>query len=144
MENLKPAYTQVSSASFSPSPIFALNLPLLLMQIQPDEWYWRDGMSLNDVTREMCNAWKSDRTIASVVTSSYLGKLASQLMGWPGNLREYGGRRVMIEKGDEGEEMERRRRRVINIHIGARVAQDDIFVSLPAQYSNTQVNSNTS
>lgn len=52
--------------------------------VYPDEWYWREGMSLNDVTREMCNAWKSDRTLASVVTSSYLGKLASQLMGWPG------------------------------------------------------------
>ena len=38
--------------------------------------------------------------------------------------------------------MERRRWRVINVHIGARVAQDDIFVSLPAQYSNTEVNSN--
>ena len=46
---------------------------------------------MNDVTREMCNAWKSDRTIASVVTSSYLGKLASQLMGWPGNPRDMEG-----------------------------------------------------
>jgi len=52
--------------------------------VYPDEWYWREGMSFDDITREMCNAWKCDRTIASVVTSSYLGKLASQLMGWPG------------------------------------------------------------
>ncbi|MEL6333712.1 MAG: hypothetical protein AAFQ76_14100 [Cyanobacteria bacterium J06626_26] len=24
--------------------------------IYPDEWYWRPGLSLPDVTREMCNA----------------------------------------------------------------------------------------
>jgi len=29
--------------------------------IYPDEWYWRPGMSLDYVTREICNAWKSDR-----------------------------------------------------------------------------------
>jgi hypothetical protein len=27
-----------------------------------DEWYWREGMSLPDVTRHMANAWKSDLT----------------------------------------------------------------------------------
>ena len=35
--------------------------------IYPDEWYWREGMSLPDVTRHMGNAWKSDLTIAKLV-----------------------------------------------------------------------------
>jgi phytanoyl-CoA hydroxylase len=26
--------------------------------IYPDEWHWREGMSLPDITREICNAWK--------------------------------------------------------------------------------------
>lgn len=66
-------------------------------------------MSLDNITREMCNAWKCDRysvapsyiltyelrSIASVVTSSQIGRYASELMNWP----------------------------------GAKLAQDDIFVS---------------
>lgn len=41
-------------------------------------------MSRDDVTREMCNAWKTDPTVASVVTSSLLSSIASHLMAWPG------------------------------------------------------------
>ena len=52
--------------------------------IYPDEWYWRPGLSLPDVTREICNAWKCDRTIASVSLSSTVGRLSAQLAGWPG------------------------------------------------------------
>jgi ectoine hydroxylase-related dioxygenase (phytanoyl-CoA dioxygenase family) len=52
--------------------------------IFPDEWYWREGMSLPDVTRHMGNAWKSDRTIASLALSRCLGRLAARLMGWEG------------------------------------------------------------
>lgn len=51
----------------------------------PDEWHWRKGLSLPHVTREICNAWKSDRLIASIVLSSGLGRLAAQLMGWTGS-----------------------------------------------------------
>ena len=29
--------------------------------IYPDEWHWRPRMSLSDITREICNGWKSDR-----------------------------------------------------------------------------------
>ncbi len=50
----------------------------------PDEWYWRPGLSLPDVTREICNAWKCDRTIASVVLSEEVGRFSAQLAGWPG------------------------------------------------------------
>jgi phytanoyl-CoA hydroxylase len=52
--------------------------------IFPDEWHWRPGMSLPDITREMCNGWKSDRTIASLVLSSEIGRLSATLAGWDG------------------------------------------------------------
>jgi len=52
--------------------------------IYPDEWYYRPGMSREDITREMCNAWKCDRTIASVVGSAEIARLACEFMDWPG------------------------------------------------------------
>lgn len=52
--------------------------------IYPDEWYWRSGLSLPDVTREICNAWKCDRTIASLVLSAEIGRLTATLAGWQG------------------------------------------------------------
>ena len=50
----------------------------------PDEWHWRPGLSLPDVTREICNAWKCDLTIASLVLSAEVGRLTAQLAGWSG------------------------------------------------------------
>jgi phytanoyl-CoA hydroxylase len=52
--------------------------------IYPDEWYWRPGLSLPDITREMCNAWKCDLTIASLVLSAEIGRLSATLAGWAG------------------------------------------------------------
>ena len=52
--------------------------------IYPDEWYWREGMSLPDVTRHMANAWKADLTVAKLALSADLGRAASVLTGWPG------------------------------------------------------------
>jgi len=52
--------------------------------IYPDEWHWRPGMSLPDITREICNAWKCDLTLASVALSSEIGRLTATLGGWPG------------------------------------------------------------
>jgi phytanoyl-CoA hydroxylase len=52
--------------------------------IYPDEWHWRAGLSLPDVTREICNAWKSDLAIASVVLSAEIGRLTATLAGWNG------------------------------------------------------------
>jgi ectoine hydroxylase-related dioxygenase (phytanoyl-CoA dioxygenase family) len=52
--------------------------------VYPDEWYWREGMSLPDVTRHMANAWKSDLTVARLVLSSDVGRAAGSLTGWPG------------------------------------------------------------
>ncbi|MCV0370203.1 phytanoyl-CoA dioxygenase family protein [Filomicrobium sp.] len=50
--------------------------------VYPDEWYWREGMSLPDVTRHIANAWKADLTIAKLVLSEDLGKAAARLTGW--------------------------------------------------------------
>ncbi len=52
--------------------------------IYPDEWHWRPGMSLPDITREICNVWKSDRLFASVVLSETIGRITATLAGWPG------------------------------------------------------------
>ena len=52
--------------------------------VYPDEWYWREGMSLPDVTRHMANAWKADLSIARLALSADIGRAASLLAGWPG------------------------------------------------------------
>lgn len=52
--------------------------------IYPDEWHWRPRMSLPDITREICNGWKCDRTIASLVLSAEIGRLSATLSGWDG------------------------------------------------------------
>jgi phytanoyl-CoA hydroxylase len=52
--------------------------------IYPDEWYWREGMSLPDVTRHMANAWKADLTVARLVLSESIGRFAAELCGWRG------------------------------------------------------------
>ena len=52
--------------------------------IYPDEWYWRPQLSLPDVTREICNAWKCDLKIASLVLSAEIGRLTATLAGWSG------------------------------------------------------------
>ena len=40
----------------------------------PDEWHWREGISREDVTREICNGWKCDREVAAVALSEALGR----------------------------------------------------------------------
>jgi hypothetical protein len=52
--------------------------------IYPDEWHWRPRMSLPDITREICNGWKCDRTIASLVLSAEIGRISATLAGWDG------------------------------------------------------------
>ena len=43
---------------------------------------FRQGLSRDDVTREMCNCWKSDRLIASIILSESMGEMVSQITGW--------------------------------------------------------------
>lgn len=50
----------------------------------PDEWNWREGRDPKDVTRQICNGWKADRTIARVVLQPKIGRACAELMDWPG------------------------------------------------------------
>lgn len=52
--------------------------------LQPDEWNWREGRDAEDLTRQICNAWKSDRTIAAAVLRADIGRACARLAGWPG------------------------------------------------------------
>ncbi|MBA3764237.1 MAG: phytanoyl-CoA dioxygenase family protein [Actinobacteria bacterium] len=52
--------------------------------IAPDEVNWKAGRDPEDRTRQLCNAWKSDTTIAAQVLSARIGRLAAQLMSYDG------------------------------------------------------------
>lgn len=52
--------------------------------LQPDEWNWRMGESRADVSRQICNGWKADRTVATAVLRGDIGRAAARLRGWPG------------------------------------------------------------
>jgi ectoine hydroxylase-related dioxygenase (phytanoyl-CoA dioxygenase family) len=52
--------------------------------LYPDEWNWRVGRDRADLTRQICNGWKSDRTIARIVLKEEIGRLCATLAGWPG------------------------------------------------------------
>ena len=52
--------------------------------LQPDEWNWRFGRSEASLTRQICNGWKADRTIARCVLSENVGRACATLMGWTG------------------------------------------------------------
>ena len=50
--------------------------------IYPDEWHWREGISLPRAFREIVNGWKSSPLVARVALAPALGRAASELMGW--------------------------------------------------------------
>jgi ectoine hydroxylase-related dioxygenase (phytanoyl-CoA dioxygenase family) len=52
--------------------------------IAPDEVNWKAGRDREDVTRQICNGWRSDDLIAAQVLSERTGRLAAQLMGYRG------------------------------------------------------------
>jgi len=52
--------------------------------LYPDEWNWKPGVHDPSLTRQICNAWKSDRDIASVVLRADVGQACARLGGWPG------------------------------------------------------------
>ena len=52
--------------------------------IKPDEVNWVKGRDPEDRTRQLCNAWRADTVIAAQVLSARIGRLAAQLMGYPG------------------------------------------------------------
>ena len=55
--------------------------------VYPDEWHWREGISLPTASREINNAWKSDHCVRSVVLCPSIGKLVAHLMGWDAGTR---------------------------------------------------------
>jgi ectoine hydroxylase-related dioxygenase (phytanoyl-CoA dioxygenase family) len=52
--------------------------------IAPDEVNWKEGRDPDDVTRQLCNGWRSDDLIAAHVLSETTGRIASRLMGYRG------------------------------------------------------------
>jgi len=52
--------------------------------LYPDEWNWRAGRDPADRTRQICNGWKSDRTVAGIVLKEEIGRHCALLAGWPG------------------------------------------------------------
>jgi ectoine hydroxylase-related dioxygenase (phytanoyl-CoA dioxygenase family) len=52
--------------------------------LQPDEWNWREGISPENHTRQICNGWKSDLAIARLVLAEKVGRFCAELMDWPG------------------------------------------------------------
>jgi ectoine hydroxylase-related dioxygenase (phytanoyl-CoA dioxygenase family) len=51
---------------------------------RPDEVNWQHGESDVELTRQICNAWKGDRSIAAVVQRADFGRVVAELMDWPG------------------------------------------------------------
>ena len=52
--------------------------------VQPDEWNWREGRDSEQLTRQICNGWKADHTVASIVLREDVGKACATLRDWPG------------------------------------------------------------
>lgn len=52
--------------------------------LYPDEWNWRLGRDREDLTRQICNGWKSDLAVASIVLRADVGEACARLRGWPG------------------------------------------------------------
>lgn len=52
--------------------------------LQPDEVNWKPGRDAPDRTRQLCNAWKSDRLVAGTVLAPQIGAAVAALGGWPG------------------------------------------------------------
>ncbi len=50
----------------------------------PDEVNWREGQSDPTLTRQICNGWRADRTIARTVLRADLGQAIAELGDWPG------------------------------------------------------------
>lgn len=63
------------------APLFAGDFETGVM---PDEWNWREGRDSDALTRQICNGWRADNTIAQVVLSEVVGRTVAALAGWRG------------------------------------------------------------
>ena len=52
--------------------------------LSPDEVNYVPDRTPADLTRQLCNVWKADRALASVVLSRQVGEFAARLAGLPG------------------------------------------------------------
>jgi len=52
--------------------------------IEPDEWNWKQGRDSKKLTRQICNAWKSDMIIRNIVCHPKIGESCATLMNWKG------------------------------------------------------------
>ncbi len=52
--------------------------------VTPDEVNWQEGTGDPSLTRQICNGWKADRTIARVMLREDFGRVLAELSGWPG------------------------------------------------------------
>ena len=52
--------------------------------VTPDEVNWQAGSGDETLTRQICNGWRADRTIAETVLSEDFGRAVATLGGWPG------------------------------------------------------------
>ena len=52
--------------------------------VPPDEVNWQEGTGDPTLTRQLCNAWRADRLVASVVLSPALGEALARMARWPG------------------------------------------------------------
>lgn len=52
--------------------------------VRPDEVNWQEGTGDPSLTRQICNGWKGDRTLARVVLREDLGRACATLGGWSG------------------------------------------------------------
>ena len=50
----------------------------------PDEINWQEGRDDPKRPRQLCNTWKSDYTVASIVLHPRIGEIAAKLVRWPG------------------------------------------------------------
>lgn len=76
---LTPSLVEAARARFE--PLFAGKFETGLY---PDEWNWRLGRDRDDLTRQICNGWKADLTIASIVLDASVGEACARLRRWPG------------------------------------------------------------
>ena len=58
--------------------------------LYPDEWNWRMGRDREDLTRQICNGWKSDLTIASIVLRADVGEACARLRRMAGRAHRPG------------------------------------------------------
>jgi ectoine hydroxylase-related dioxygenase (phytanoyl-CoA dioxygenase family) len=52
--------------------------------LSPDEVNFTPGVTAPELTRQLCNVWKADRTLAGVVLSEQVGRFTARLAGLPG------------------------------------------------------------